>query len=98
MQNRYVSTVGHPTGWLIGEREPSVLDMERIIATARELGCDLDEPERLDLNDVHAHAAKEADIKLAISTDAHAVNAFRSSCTACLCPNRAKCRPIRLPT
>jgi DNA polymerase (family X) len=80
MQNRYVSIVGHPTGRLIGEREPFDLDMERIIAAARELGCHLEinaEPERLDLNDIHAHAAKEAGVKLAISTDAHSVDAFR---------------------
>jgi histidinol phosphatase-like PHP family hydrolase len=30
-------------------------------------------PERLDLNDIQAHAAKEADVELAISTDAHSV-------------------------
>jgi DNA polymerase (family X) len=80
MQNRYVSIVGHPTGRLIGEREPFDLDMERVIAAERELGCHLEinaEPERLDPNDVHAHAAKEAGVKLAISTDAHSVNAFR---------------------
>jgi DNA polymerase (family X) len=80
MQNRYVSIVGHPTGRLIGERAPYDIDMERVIATAREFGCHLEinaEPDRLDLNDIHAHAAKEAGVKLAISTDAHSVNAFR---------------------
>jgi DNA polymerase (family 10) len=80
MQNRHVSIVGHPTGRLIGEREPYDIDMERVIAAAREFGCHLEinaEPDRLDLNDIHAHAAKEAGVKLAISTDAHSVNAFR---------------------
>jgi len=80
MQNRHVSILGHPTGRLIGEREPLDIDMERVIATARELGCHLEinaEPDRLDLNDIHGHAAKEAGAKLAISTDAHSVNAFR---------------------
>jgi DNA polymerase (family 10) len=80
MQNRHVCILGHPTGRLIGERDPFDIDMERIIAAARELGCHLEinaEPDRLDLNDIHAHAAKEARVKLAISTDAHSVNAFR---------------------
>jgi DNA polymerase (family 10) len=80
MRNRHVSIVGHPTGRLIGEREPFDIDMERIIAAARELGCHLEinaEPDRLDLNDIHAHAAKDAGVKLAISTDAHSVNALR---------------------
>ena len=80
LQNRYVSILGHPTGRLIGEREPYDIDMERVVAAARELGCHLEinaEPDRLDLHDIHAHAAKEAGVKLAISTDAHSVDAFR---------------------
>jgi DNA polymerase (family 10) len=53
--------------------------MDRVISAARNLGCYLEmnaEPDRLDLNDVHAHAAKEMGVKLAISTDAHSVNGF----------------------
>jgi len=79
MNNRYVSIIGHPTGRLIGEREPYDIDMERVIAAARELGCHLEinaQPERLDLNDVYIHAAKQAGVRLAISTDAHSVDAF----------------------
>ncbi len=79
LQNPYVSILGHPTGRLIGEREPYEIDMERVISTAKELGCCLEinsEPDRLDLNDIHAHAAKTAGVKLAISTDAHSVNAL----------------------
>jgi DNA polymerase (family 10) len=79
MQNRHVSIIGHPTGRLIGEREPYDIDMERVIAAAHSLGCRLEinaQPDRLDLNDIHIHAAKQAGVKLAISTDAHAVDAF----------------------
>ena len=35
--------------------------MERVIAAARELGCHLEinaQPDRVDLNDMHIHAAK----------------------------------------
>ena len=80
MRNRHVAILGHPTGRLIGEREAYEIDMERVIAAAREFGCHLEinaEPARLDLDDIHAHAAKEAGVKLAISTDAHSANAFR---------------------
>jgi DNA polymerase (family X) len=80
MRNRHVAILGHPTGRLIGQRKPYEIDMERVIAAAREFGCHLEinaEPDRLDLDDTHAHAAKEAGVKLAISTDAHSVNAFR---------------------
>lgn len=79
MQNRHVSIIGHPTGRLIGEREPYDIDMERVIAAAHALGCRLEinaQPDRLDLNDIHIHAAKQAGVKLAISSDAHAVDAF----------------------
>jgi DNA polymerase (family X) len=80
MRNRHVAILGHPTGRLIGQRKPYEIDIERVIAAAREFGCHLEinaEPDRLDLDDIHAHAAKEAGVKLAISTDAHSVNAFR---------------------
>jgi DNA polymerase (family X) len=79
MSNRHVSIIAHPTGRLIGEREPYDIDMERLIAAARDLGCHLEvnsQPDRLDLNDNHIHAAKQAGVKLAISTDAHSVNAY----------------------
>ncbi len=79
MHNRHVSIIAHPTGRLIGEREPYDIDMERIIAAARELGCYLEinaQPDRLDLSDVYVHAAKQAGLTLAISTDAHSVDAY----------------------
>ncbi|HSJ42858.1 MAG TPA: DNA polymerase/3'-5' exonuclease PolX [Xanthobacteraceae bacterium] len=80
MQNPHVSILGHPTGRLIGEREPCDIDMERIVAAAREHGCHLElnaEPDRLDINDMQAHAAREAGVRVAISTDAHSVNALK---------------------
>ncbi|MDP2374329.1 DNA polymerase/3'-5' exonuclease PolX [Reyranella sp.] len=80
MQNRHVSILGHPTGRLIGVREPVDINMERVIAAAGELGCHLEinaEPDRLDLNDVHIHAARQAGVRLAISSDAHSINALQ---------------------
>ncbi len=80
MENRHVSILAHPTGRLIGDREAYDIDMDRIIAAARDLGCYIEinaEPDRLDLNDIHAHAARTAGVKLAISTDAHSVNALQ---------------------
>jgi DNA polymerase (family 10) len=80
LENRHVSILAHPTGRLIGEREPYDIDMDVVISTARKAGCYLEinaEPDRLDLNDLHAHAAKLAGVKLAVSTDAHSVDAFQ---------------------
>ena len=79
MQNRHVHIIGHPTGRLIGERAPYEIDIDRVLSAARELGCYLEinaQPERLDLNDLHAHAAKSKGVKLAISTDSHSTNSF----------------------
>jgi len=79
LQNPHVSIIGHPTGRLIGSREPFAIDMDRVTSAARDLGCFLEinsQPERLDLNDVHAHMAKSKGVKLAISTDSHATSSF----------------------
>jgi DNA polymerase (family 10) len=80
MENPHVSIIAHPTGRLIGQREAYAIDMDRVISTAHDLGCFLEvnaEPDRLDLNDIHIHAAKTMGVKLAISTDAHSVDALR---------------------
>jgi DNA polymerase (family 10) len=80
LENRHVSILAHPTGRLIGEREPYEIDMDAVISAARKAGCYLEinaQPDRLDLNDLHAHAAKLAGVKLAVSTDAHSIDAFQ---------------------
>lgn len=74
MDNPHVSILAHPTGRLIGERDPYEVDMERIIEAAHERGCHLElnaQPDRLDLSDVHVQAAKSMGVKIAISTDSH---------------------------
>ncbi|HSR00080.1 MAG TPA: DNA polymerase/3'-5' exonuclease PolX [Sphingomicrobium sp.] len=79
MDNRHVSIIAHPTGRLLGQREAYAIDMERLIAAAAERGCHLEinaEPDRLDLSDEHARAAKMAGVMVAISTDAHAAAAL----------------------
>ena len=80
LQNPHVSILAHPTGRLIGEREPYDIDMDRVISTAGKTGCYLEinaQPDRLDLNDLHAHAAKLAGVKLVVSTDSHSIDAFQ---------------------
>lgn len=79
MDNPNVNILAHPTGRLIGEREPCALDMERLMKAALERGCFLEvnaQPERLDLNDIHCRMAKEIGLKVAISTDAHSVDSL----------------------
>lgn len=77
MQNPLLTVLAHPTGRIIGVREPYGLDMERIMQTARDCGCALElnaQPDRLDLNDVYCKMAREYHVPLAVSTDAHSVD------------------------
>ncbi len=79
MKNPYVSVIAHPTGRLIGERDPYDIDMENILKIAKETGTALEinaYPLRLDLNDIYVKKAKELGIKFAISTDTHVVSQF----------------------
>lgn len=81
IENPHVSIIAHPTGRLIGEREAYAVDLEKIFAAARAHGCALEinaHPDRLDLDDVGAHAAKEAGVMLAISTDSHSVDGLEN--------------------
>jgi DNA polymerase (family 10) len=75
MENPHVDAIGHPTGRLIGKREPYALDIEAIFAAAARTKTALEInsfPERLDLVDVHARRAKDLGVMLVIDTDAHA--------------------------
>ena len=79
MENPHVDCIGHLTGRKIGRREPSHVDIERVVAKAVETGTFLEinsQPDRLDLSDVHARAAREAGLKLVIDSDAHEVGAL----------------------
>src|SRR6056297_628017 len=74
MDNPLVSIIGHPTGRQIGERKAFALDMEQVLAAAKDRGCVLElnaNPIRLDLKDVHCRLAAETGVDIAISTDAH---------------------------
>ena len=79
MEHPYVDCIGHLTGRKIGKRQPSPVDVERVIEKALETGTFLEidaQPDRLDLTDVHARAAREAGLKLAIDSDAHETGAL----------------------
>ena len=53
MENPHVDILGHPTGRLIGRREPNPLDIEAVVETAVRTGTVLEvsaQPDRLDLS------------------------------------------------
>jgi DNA polymerase (family 10) len=61
---------------LLSKREPYPVDMAEVIKAARDHGVLLEinaQPDRLDLNDVHVRMARDASVKLVVSTDAHRV-------------------------
>jgi DNA polymerase (family 10) len=75
----HVDVLAHPTGRLIGSREPYDVDMEAVFAAARAHGKAIEinsSPDRLDLSDVHARRAAELGIPIAISTDTHYLSNF----------------------
>ncbi len=76
IQHPRVHILGHPTGRLIGKRDPYAVDIDEIVKAARDHGVMLEinaQPDRLDLNDVQTRMACDAGVKLVISTDAHRV-------------------------
>ena len=77
MENPYVSLIAHPTGRLMGQREPYPLDLEAVLGAARRTGTALEinaYPKRLDLSDAAARRAREAGVMLAVSTDSHSLD------------------------
>jgi DNA polymerase (family 10) len=74
IRNPHVDVIGHPSGRLLGHREPSRFDLNEILKVAAAEGCALEvdsQPDRLDLTDTACLAAKGAGVKLVISSDAH---------------------------
>ena len=77
LANPYVSILAHPTGRLIGEREPYDVDLDQVFRTAKRHGKAIEinaYPARLDLNDVHARRARDLGVLVAVSTDAHVLD------------------------
>lgn len=74
MKNPYLHIIAHPTGRLLGEREPYEVDIDQVIEMANRTGTALElnaYTERLDLDDINCIKAKQKGVLLAIGTDAH---------------------------
>jgi len=79
MERPYFSILAHPSGRLIDSREAYEVDMLKIIRAAKARGCFLElnaHPERLDLMDVNCQLAKDENVLVAISSDAHRLQDF----------------------
>jgi len=74
LQNPFVHILAHPTGRLIGEREPYEVDIEEVIEAAKRYGKAIELNSyylRLDLNDINVRKAIGSGVKIVISTDSH---------------------------
>ena len=80
MRNPHADILFHPTGRVINQREPYDVDMDALIAEAKQTGTviEIDAfPDRLDLRDDHIRRAVQAGVKLTIDSDAHKTEHMR---------------------
>ncbi len=79
MRNPHVRSIGHPSGVLLGRRDPYEVDIETLARLAAETGTFLEingSPDRLDLAAPAARRAAALDAALVISSDAHDTRDF----------------------
>ena len=73
-EHPWVDTIGHPTGRVLGRREPYPIDFDALCRACVATGCLLElngHPERMDLPDTLAAAAKQHGVRFVLSTDSH---------------------------
>jgi DNA polymerase (family X) len=76
-ENPHVNVIGHPLTRVIGRRDPVDVDLDELFKACARTGTALEingSPHRRDLPDEHLRRAKEAGVKFAIDSDAHAVS------------------------
>ncbi|MFB3887540.1 MAG: DNA polymerase/3'-5' exonuclease PolX [Thermodesulfobacteriota bacterium] len=74
LENPRVHILGHPSGRLLGARDPYEVEIDEVMEAAKRYGKALEINayyERLDLDDIRCRKAKEMGIPLAIGTDSH---------------------------
>jgi DNA polymerase (family 10) len=74
LENPCIHVLGHPSGRLLGARDPYEVEIDGLMEAAKKYGKALEINayfERLDLNDIHCRKAKEMGIRVGIGTDSH---------------------------
>jgi len=74
LENPLVHILAHPSGRLLGARDPYEVDLDEVMEVVKQYGKALEINayfERLDLDDIHCRKAKEMGIRVGIGTDAH---------------------------
>jgi DNA polymerase (family 10) len=81
LHNPHVDVIGHLTGRILGQREPSAVDVEAVLREAAKTGTAIEVngiPNRLDLDDVHIKRAVELGVTLSVDSDAHSAGALQA--------------------
>jgi len=79
LETGVVDILAHPTGRILGMRDSTELDLERVLnaAVTHKVALEINAAaDRLDLNDVYAKQAKERGIPISINTDAHSTRSL----------------------
>ncbi len=79
IEHPLVDALGHPSGRKLSRRAPYAFDVERVIEAAARTGTMLEinsNPDRRDLNEIHARAAAAAGVPIVINTDSHRTAGF----------------------
>jgi DNA polymerase (family 10) len=81
IEHPLVKAIGHPTGRLIGRREPYAIDLDAVFACAARTGTMLEinaNPDRRDLSDINARGAAQAGVRILIDSDAHRTDTLQN--------------------
>ncbi len=76
-EHPWIDCLGHPTGRKIEARPAYDVDMEQVIAAAARTGTMIEinsAPDRRDMHELHARAARDAGVRIVIDSDAHGTN------------------------
>jgi DNA polymerase (family X) len=77
IESGVVDCIGHPSGRRPGKRDPYPMDLEAILAAARDLDVALEcngGPNRMDLGDIDCRRCRERGVAVVLNTDAHAAS------------------------
>ncbi|MBI5230578.1 MAG: DNA polymerase/3'-5' exonuclease PolX, partial [Coriobacteriales bacterium] len=80
IESPWVDVIGHPTGRVIGRRDPLPINMEAVLEAAGETGTIMEinsYPDRLDLSAEHIMLARRHGVRFSLGTDAHAAEQLR---------------------
>lgn len=80
LESGMVDILAHPTGRILGKRNPYEVDLEPVFeaATRNKVALEVDSLARLDLKDEHVRGALAAGCDLAIDTDSHDVSHLKA--------------------